>query len=53
MATYLVECEGLVREVYAVEASSDQEAMDRWATGNLVNQEAYSVEPVTAELDDA
>lgn len=52
VTTYLVECEGQVREVYAVEADSEQEAMDRWATGNLVIQEAYSVEPVSAEVDD-
>ena len=52
MSTYLVECEGQVREVYAVEASSEQEAMDRWATGNLVIQEAYSVEAVSAEPDE-
>ena len=52
LSTYLVECEGQVREVYAVEAASEQEAMDRWAHGNLVIQEAYSVEPVSAEVDD-
>ena len=52
LRTYLVECEGQVREVYAVEAASEHEAMDRWAHGDLVIQEAYSVEPVSAEVDD-
>lgn len=50
--TYLVECKGLVREVYAVDADSEKEAMARWASGDLVVQEAYSVEPVSAAIDD-
>lgn len=52
MATYIVECEGEVREVYAVEASSPEEAMNRWHHGRLVNSEARGVEAVAAELDE-
>jgi len=52
MTEYLVTCEGNVREVYVVQASSRQEAMDRWADGDLWLSEATSVEPVSAELDD-
>lgn len=46
MTEYRVECHGEVREVYVVEASSPEEARERWHTGDLVLSEAFSVEPV-------
>lgn len=52
MALYMVECEGRVREVYAIEAESMNDAMERWDEGTLVNSESSSVEPVNASLEE-
>lgn len=53
MALWKVECTGDVREVYQVEAETEDEAMAGWAEGRLVNSEADSVEPVSAtKLED-
>lgn len=52
MATYYVEMEGNVREVYEVEADSEAEAMRGWAGGSLVIQESFGCEAVSASLVD-
>lgn len=51
MATYYVEMTGEAREVYAVEADSEDEAMENWASGEHVITEAYGMEPVSARLE--
>lgn len=52
MATFRVECTGDVREVYLVEADSEEQAMADWAKGTCIVQESSSVEPVSARLED-
>lgn len=49
---YRVECQGEVREVYIVRASSPEDAMARWHEGDLAVSEAYGVDAVSAEVDD-
>jgi len=48
MATYSVEMVGECREVYDVEADSEEEAMANWASGYHVITEASGMEPVSA-----
>jgi hypothetical protein len=52
MATYRVECVGEVREVYMVEADSEEEAVANWSNGALYLSEASSMEGISAELED-
>ena len=52
MAGYVVELEGECREVYIVEADSEQEARDNWTTGWHQITEAQGMEVVSARLDD-
>lgn len=52
MATYRVECTGEAREVFLVEADSEEEAMARWADGTSIVLEASSMEPVSARIED-
>lgn len=47
---YTVEVRGVAREVYYVEADSEEEAMENWATGDLVLSEVYSCDPVEATV---
>lgn len=51
MSIYRVECRGQVREVYLVEASSEEEARKNWCEGELLISEANDVWPESAELD--
>lgn len=44
MGNYLVEMHGEVREVYAVQAESEAEAIANWSTGELVISEAEGME---------
>ena len=50
--TYLVEMHGDVREVYAVDADSPEEAREAWAYGDLVVSEASSMEFYSVREDD-
>ena len=50
MAIYHVEMTGECREVYEVEADTEQDAMARWADGTHLLTEAIAVEPVSARL---
>lgn len=52
MSEWMVECHGDAREVYCVEAETEQEAMDNWASGFLQVSEASSMESVSAVKDD-
>lgn len=52
MAQYRVEMTGEVREVYLVEADSEQDAMNRWMDGECLVQETLGAEPVSARLED-
>lgn len=53
MATYRVECRGNVREVYMVEADSEEQAMaTAIEKGFCAISEAESVEPVSAQLEE-
>lgn len=40
---------GDAREVYDVEADSEEEAMARWSSGELVISEVFGVEPISAK----
>ena len=48
MASYRVEMQGECREIYDVEADSEEEAMANWSSGILWLSEATSMEPVSA-----
>ncbi len=52
MAQYTVECTGDARELYAVEADSEEEAMEKWHTGDCFLTEVSGSTPVSAKLDD-
>lgn len=52
MATYTVECRGECRELFAVEADSEEEAMEKWSTGTSFLIEVMGSEPFSAELDE-
>lgn len=53
MATYLVEMHGEAREVYAVEANSEEEAIRNWDfQGHLVVSESSSMEFYSVREDD-
>lgn len=47
---YEVEMTGDCREVYQVEADSEEEAMENWASGTHVITEAQGMEAVSASL---
>ena len=49
MSTYRVECTGDVREVYHVEAESEEDALERWHEGECVLMETTFSEPVDVE----
>lgn len=49
---YRIECTGEVREVYLVEAESEEEARAEWAEGELIVQESIGVEPVSVRLEE-
>jgi hypothetical protein len=49
---YLVELRGEVREVYTVEADSEEEAREIWADGILEISEAYGMGVESVRLDD-
>jgi hypothetical protein len=52
MAIWRVEMSGEAREVYDVEADSEEEAKAHWSDGDLVISEVFGVEPVSAkEMD--
>lgn len=53
MAEWEVECEADYREVYIVEADSKEEAMAKWADGDLQIAEAKGAEPVSARCLEA
>lgn len=44
MSEYEVVVYTRVRETYAVEADSEDEALERWCDGELVGQECESIE---------
>lgn len=50
--SYLVEMHGDVREVYAVQASSPEEAQARWMDGDLVVSETMGTEFYSVREDD-
>jgi hypothetical protein len=52
MPQYTVECRGEARELYTVEADSEEEAMAKWAEGDCYLTEVSSAEPVSARRDD-
>lgn len=52
MAQYLVELTGDCREVYVVEADSEQEARENWVNGWHQVTEAQGMEVVSVRLDD-
>lgn len=52
MPQYEVECTGVAREVYIVEAKNANEALDNWHTGSLVISEVSSVEPIAVRRED-
>lgn len=54
MQTYEVRVEGVVVEIYEVEANSVEEARENWNDGFLVSQEghSYGVESVELMVDD-
>lgn len=49
---YLVEMHGESREVYEIEASSAEEAREKWFEGSLVVQESSSMEFYSVREDD-
>ena len=49
MPIWYVECSGDVREVYAVEADTESESLEKWSDGELVVSEA-STFPGSAKL---
>ena len=51
MSQYLVELTGECREVYVVEADSEQEARDNWTSGWHQITEAQGMEVVSVRLD--
>jgi hypothetical protein len=52
MPGYLVELRGESREVYYVEADSEEMAEERWMTGDLQVQESSSMEIFSIQEDD-
>lgn len=52
MPTYTVECRGDARELYTVEANSEEEAMRLWHTGDCFLTEVSGSEPISAKRDD-
>lgn len=50
---YVVELTGDCREVYIVEAQSEQEARENWMNGHHQVTEAYNMEVASVRLDDA
>jgi hypothetical protein len=52
MAWFKVELRGECREVYEVEADSEEEAMSYWAEGHHVITEAEGMEVVSATMLD-
>lgn len=51
MPHYLVELTGDVREVYAVEADSAEDARANWIDGDLVNSEAQGMSVYSVRED--
>lgn len=51
MPDYLVELTGDLREVYAVEAASAEEARENWMDGHLVNSEAQGMSVYSVRED--
>ena len=49
MATYRVEMHGDVREVYDVEADSEEEARENWADGCFIISESQGMEIFTVD----
>lgn len=52
MPAWLVELRGEAREVFAVEAETEEEARERWYEGHSQVLEASSMEVVSVELDE-
>jgi hypothetical protein len=52
MKDYRVEMTGSCREVYIVEASSEQEARETWMNGHWQLTEAFGMEVASVRLDD-
>ncbi len=52
MNVYLVETIGEAREVYAVEAESEQDARENWMHGSLQVSEASGMEVESVSLDE-
>jgi hypothetical protein len=52
MPNFIVECEGIARELYAIEADSEEEAMKNWASGACILTEVTSAEPISVRRDD-
>ena len=48
---YLVEMQGEVREVYAVEADSPEDAAERWMDGYLFVSESMGTEVFSVTVD--
>lgn len=51
MAFYEVEVVAQVKEIYWVEANSEDDAMSNWHEGDLLSQEVFSPEAMAAVLD--
>lgn len=49
MATYRIEMHGDCREVYDIEADSEEEARENWADGHLVVMESQGMEIYTVD----
>jgi len=50
--TWTVECRGEARELYTVEADTEEEAMRKWHTGDCFLTEVSSCEPISATEDE-
>lgn len=51
MPIYEVEVHSRIQEYYAVKASSPEEAMAKWSTGELTGEVTFGQEPVMAVLE--
>jgi hypothetical protein len=52
MAVYRVEMRGEVREIYLIEAESEEDAKNRWHQGDLYVSEASGMEVYDVKEDD-
>ena len=51
MNEYIVTLLGEVKEVYLVQANSEQEAIERWEDGSLLNSESKGMEVHSVRVD--